>query len=66
MIHIIEYGGVYKTVCGHCGCKFSYESEDMQAESEYHTDEVGKLFRWTYVLCPQCQKHVPTGPLYTK
>ena len=50
MIKIIEW--VTKTIgeCGNCGCRFSYENEDIEREN-------GPVqYKSEYVVCPQCGK----------
>ena len=53
MIEIIKRGTKTITTCKQCGCKFSYESEDIQ---EQCTD-MYKQYR-EYVQCPQCDEEV--------
>ena len=53
MIKIIEYGTKTITTCNSCGCKFSYEKEDIINED---TDSY-KAFR-SYIYCPQCKEKV--------
>ena len=43
MIKIIEPGTRTITKCTECGCKFSYENEDIVK---------------TWVVCPQCHKSI--------
>lgn len=46
MIKIIEPGTKTVAECNSCGCKFSYEKEDIQLP----------IFFEPYVTCPQCGK----------
>ena len=48
MIKVIELGTKAVTKCQYCGCKFSYENEDIE------TVFLGK----TWVVCPQCGKEI--------
>lgn len=52
MIEIIEKGTRVVTKCRACGCKFSYEEEDINVryEKQYPIDKpIG-----AFVRCPQC------------
>lgn len=53
MIEIIKRGTREVITCRTCGCKFSYEKEDIINED---TDNY-KAFR-EYVTCPQCNTEV--------
>lgn len=53
MIEIIKLGTKKKIVCDHCGCKFSFEKEDVQHED---TDNYKGFME--YVKCPQCGEKV--------
>lgn len=63
MIKIIEPGTKIVAECNSCGCKFSYEKEDIQSRPHKTPDgcarqvlqKLPKLFEY-YVLCPQCGK----------
>jgi hypothetical protein len=59
MIKIIEPGTKTVAECNSCGCKFSYEKEDIQSRPHKTHDRcapsITKLFEY-YVLCPQCGK----------
>ena len=48
MIEIIERGTKTIGECENCGCKFSYENEDIE------TVFLGK----NWVVCPQCGKEI--------
>ena len=54
MIKIIEPGTIAK--CAECGCKFSYEKEDIEKDGILLNNSVflGK----TCVVCPQCGKEI--------
>ena len=56
MIKIIEPGTRTITKCTECGCKFSYENEDIEKEGLLANNLVfiGKIF----VVCPQCGKEI--------
>lgn len=49
MIKIIERGTGHVCTCDNCGCKFSYEDEDVVTEIM----ENYKGFR-DFIVCPQC------------
>lgn len=59
MIKIIEPGTKKITNCENCGCKFSYEKEDIK-HVQYKLPEVkhSPAFFDYYVECPQCHKSV--------
>lgn len=53
MIVIIKKGTREVTTCNTCGCKFSYEKEDVK------NGDTDNYKRWEeYVLCPQCSCEV--------
>ena len=56
MIKIIEPGTRTITKCAECGCKFSYEKEDIETDGLLVNNLVfiGKIF----VVCPQCGKEI--------
>ena len=56
MIKIIELGTKTIGECEHCGCKFSYENEDIENDGLLTNNLVflGK----TWVVCPQCGKEI--------
>ena len=56
MIKIIEPGTRTITKCAECGCKFSYENEDIEKDVLWANNLVfiGKIF----VVCPQCGKEI--------
>ena len=56
MIRIIEPGTRRVTSCGYCGCKLSYENEDIENDGLLTNNLVflGK----TWVVCPQCHKNI--------
>lgn len=62
MIKIIEPGTRTVAECCHCGCKFSYEKEDIQSRPYKVIDTVAHgvvklpIFLESYVTCPQCGK----------
>ena len=56
MIKIIEPVTRTVTSCEYCGCKFSYENEDIEKDGLWANNLVfiGKIF----VVCPQCGKEI--------
>ena len=56
MIKIIEHGTRTITKCAECGCKFSYENEDIERDGLWANNLVSiwKIF----VVCPQCGKEI--------
>ena len=53
MIVIIKKGTREVTTCNTCGCKFSYEKEDVK------NGDTDNYKRWKeYVVCPQCSCEV--------
>lgn len=62
MIKIIEPGTRTVTECDNCGCKFSYEKEDIQSRPYKSPDGLAPvitrlpIFLESYVTCPQCGK----------
>ena len=56
MIKIIEPGTRTVTSCEYCGCKFSYEKEDIETDGLLANNlvSIGKIF----VVCPQCGKEI--------
>ena len=56
MIKIIKHGTRRITECTECGCKFSYENEDIENDGLLTNNLVflGK----TWVVCPQCGKKI--------
>lgn len=56
MIKIIEPGTRTITECAECGCKFSYENEDIEKDSIKIDNPL--FSRKTWVVCPQCGKEI--------
>ena len=56
MIKIIEPGTRTITKCAECGCKFSYENDDIEKDGLLANNlvSIGK----TWVVCPQCGKEI--------
>lgn len=56
MIKIIEKGTLQTIKCGECGCKFSFEAEDVHKDVAYNGfPGRGAVFKEKkYVKCPQC------------
>ena len=56
MIKIIERGTKTIGECENCGCKFSYENEDIKVSGPHSMDQLQT--RKSYIECPQCHKSV--------
>ena len=56
MIKIIEPGTRIAIKCTECGCKFSYENEDIEKYGLLGNNSV--FFGETWVVCPQCGKKI--------
>ena len=56
MIKIIEPGTRTVTSCEYCGCKFSYEKEDIETDGLLVNNLV--LIGIIWVVCPQCGKEI--------
>ena len=56
MIKIIKEGTIKITKCSNCGCKFSYEEEDIGKDGLFANNSIfiGK----TWIVCPQCGKEI--------
>ena len=56
MIQIIKKGTRKIEECPTCGCKFSYEEEDIGKDGLFANDSliIGKA----WVVCPQCGKEI--------
>lgn len=50
MIKILEYGKKNVCTCSVCGCKFTYDEDDIYSPIE---DDIIRRER-KYVYCPQC------------
>lgn len=59
MIKIIEPGTKTVTKCEYCGCRFSYEKEDIK-HSHCKLPDVkhSPIFLDSYVECPQCNRSI--------
>ena len=57
MIKIIKPGTRTVTSCEYCGCKFSYEEEDIKEDKLYSMNQLQT--RKSYIECPQCHKSIP-------
>lgn len=55
MIQIIEKGTRKIRKCPECGCKFSFEAEDVKENDDFLLTTAS---RSTYVVCPQCSKTI--------
>lgn len=58
MIKLIEPGTKTVAECYNCGCKFSYEKEDIQSRPHKIPDGCAPMFYDTYIECPQCHKSI--------
>ena len=56
MIKIIKPGTITVTSCEYCGCKLSYEKEDIKVSGLYSMDQLQT--RKSYIECPQCHKSI--------
>lgn len=56
MVKIIEPGTRTVTNCEYCGCKFSYEKEDIKVSGLYSVNQLQT--RKPYIECPQCHKEI--------
>ena len=56
MIKIIEPGTRRIIKCAECGCKFSYENEDIKVRGPHSMDQLQT--RKYYIVCPQCHKSI--------
>ena len=56
MIKIIEPGTRKIIKCTECGCKFSYENDDIEGHELYLVDLL--LAGISYIECPQCGKKI--------
>ena len=62
MIQIIEKGTKKISKCPECGCKVSFEAEDIKENykppKSYEDFLLTAADRNTYVVCPQCSKKI--------
>lgn len=56
MIKIIEPGTRTVTSCEYCGCRFSYENEDIKVSGLCSIEQLQT--RKSYIECPQCGKEI--------
>ena len=56
MIKIIEPGTRRIIKCAECGCKFSFDEEDIKGYKHYTVDPLA--VREPYIECPQCGKEI--------
>lgn len=57
MIRIIEKGTRQTRTCENCGCRFSFEAEDIEVARELPICG-GKITGRAYIKCPQCGKQI--------
>lgn len=57
MIEIIERGTKQIQKCKACGCKFSFEKEDIERAKCHEF----RNFSYDYVICPQCKEKIELG-----
>ena len=60
MIKIISKGTRQVRQCEVCGCKFSYDAEDVISGTY---DGIDEIYRGQYIYCPQCDNRID---LFTK
>ena len=63
MIRVIEHGFKYRmeACCVNCGCRFTYEWEDVLKDSFYSYNQDGLSYMAYpnyYLLCPECTARV--------
>lgn len=64
MIEIIKKDTKKIITCFKCGCKFSYEEEDIKREKKYDKHytfidyPISKNFIKEYIKCPQCDSEI--------
>lgn len=58
MIQIIEKGTRRIRKCPECGCKFSFEAEDVKESYTPPRRDDYLAGKGTYVICPQCSKTI--------
>ena len=58
MIKILKLGikpknmrTIYTTICGHCGCMFEFETEDIKAQERSFDGSI-------FIDCPNCHKEL--------
>ena len=56
MIKIIERGTKTIGECENCGCRFSYENEDIEVSVPHSMDQLQT--RKSYIVCPQCGNEI--------
>lgn len=58
MIEIIKKGTKQIITCKQCGCKFSFENEDLKylGQDGFHTG-IKQGYK-KYVICPQCENEI--------
>ena len=57
MIEIIKRGTKHIAICHECGCKFSYEDEDVINENDNEYTYICDMTK-AYINCPQCNAKV--------
>lgn len=57
MIRIIEKGTRQTKTCENCGCRFSFEAEDIEVVRELPICG-GKITELEYIKCPQCGEQI--------
>lgn len=61
MVRIIKAGTRKITTCDNCGCKFSYEDEDVIDGGTYKINKDSCVVfnnESPYVVCPQCSNKI--------
>lgn len=60
MIEVIRYGTKKVIDCAKCGCRFSYDDEDIRLDADpqetlqHYYNPKDKC----YVICPQCENEI--------
>ena len=60
MIEIIQRGTKEIVKCNICGCRFSYEEEDVTDDKQIWP-QMNVSLKGGYVVCPQCDAKVGVG-----
>jgi hypothetical protein len=57
MIKIIKEGTRTITTCNECGCKFSYEEEDIKTFAKPYSNS-NDMAVGSFITCPQCSNDI--------
>lgn len=60
MIEVIRHGTKKVVDCAKCGCRFSYEEEDIRVDIDPQTTQQSYFNAEdkAYVICPQCENEI--------